>query len=85
MDGDVQLKIPKLRKSSSSPSVLERWRRIDPAPYVVMDGVSSRKVDDLVMALGVGAGISKSEASRICAQLDVPMNEFRTRNLSDRG
>lgn len=50
-----------------------------------MDGVSSRKVDDLVMALGVGAGISKSEASLICAQLDVPMNEFRTRNLSDRG
>ena len=85
--GDVELKIPKLRKGSFFPSVLERRRRIDQALYaVVMEayvhGVSTRKVDDLVMALGVGAGISKSEVSRICAQLDEEMNEFRSRSLS---
>ena len=48
-------------------------------------GVSTRKVDDLVMALGVDAGISKSEVSRICAQLDEKMNEFRSRPLSHLG
>ena len=88
--GDVELKIPKLRKGSFFPSVLERRRRIDQALYaVVMEayvhGVSTRKVDDLVMALGVGAGISKSEVSRICVQLDEEMNAFRTRPLSHLG
>ena len=63
--GDVELKIPKLRKGSFFPSVLERRRRIDQALYaVVMEayvhGVSTRKVDDLVAALGVDVGISKS-------------------------
>ena len=85
--GDVELKIPKLRKGSFFPSVLERRRRIDQALYaVVMEayvhGVSTRKVDDLVSALGVDAGISKSEVSRICAALDEQMNEFRSRPLS---
>ena len=85
--GDVELKIPKLRKGSFFPSVLERRRRIDQALYaVVMEayvhGVSTRKVDDLVSALGVDAGISKSEVSRICAALDEEMNEFRARSLS---
>ena len=85
--GDVELKIPKLRKGSFFPSVLERRRRIDQALYaVVMEayvhGVSTRKVDDLVAALGVDAGISKSEVSRICAALDEEMNAFRARNLS---
>ena len=49
-----------------------------------MHGVSTRKVDDLVGALGVDAGISKSEVSRICAALDVEMGEFRSRSLSHR-
>ena len=85
--GDVELKIPKLRKGSFFPSVLERRRRIDQALYaVVMEayvhGVSTRKVDDLVGALGVDAGISKSEVSRICAALDEEMTEFRSRPLS---
>ncbi len=88
--GDVGLKIPKLRKGSFFPSVLERRRRIDQALYaVVMEayvhGVSTRKVDDLVSALGVDAGISKSEVSRICAQLDEEMNAFRSRPLSHLG
>ena len=85
--GDVELKIPKLRKGSFFPSVLERRRRIDQALYaVVMEayvhGVSTRKVDDLVSALGSEAGISKSEVSRICAALDGEMNAFRTRPLA---
>jgi len=66
--GDVELKIPKLRQGSFFPSLLERRRRIDRALFaVVMEayvhGVSTRKVDDLVQALGVGSGISKSEVS----------------------
>jgi transposase-like protein len=73
--GDVDLKIPKLRKGTFFPSILERRRRIDRALFaVVMEayvhGVSTRKVDDLVSALGAASGISKSEVSRICAGLD---------------
>ncbi len=63
--GDVELKIPKLRRGSFFPSILERRRRIDRALFaVVMEayvhGVSTRKVDDLVAALGATSGISKS-------------------------
>ncbi|MBV9412862.1 MAG: IS256 family transposase [Acidimicrobiia bacterium] len=84
--GDVELAIPKLREGSFFPSLLERRRRIDRALYaVVMEayvhGVSTRKVDDLVNALGVGTGISKSEVSRICAGLDKELEEFRNRAL----
>lgn len=84
--GDVELKIPKLRKGSFLPSILERRRRIDRALFaVVMEayvhGVSTRKVDDLVAALGAGSGISKSEVSRICGGLDEEMAAFRTRPL----
>jgi hypothetical protein len=73
--GDVELAIPKLRQGSFFPSLLERHRRIDRALYaVVMEayvhGISTRKVDDLVKALGAASGISKSEVSRICAELD---------------
>ena len=46
-----------------------------------MHGVSTRKVDDLVAALGVSAGISKSEVSRICEGLDTEMAAFRARSL----
>ena len=84
--GDVQLQIPKLRKGRFFPAVLERRRRIDRALFaVVMEayvhGVSARKVDDLVQALGLQAGISKSEVSRICSELDVSLEAFRTRTL----
>ena len=80
--GDLELKIPKLREGSFFPSLLERRRRIDRALFaVVMEayvhGISTRKVDDLVQALGVGTGISKSEVSRICAQLDKDLDAFR--------
>ena len=84
--GDVELAIPKLRRGSFFPTVLERRRRIDRALYaVVMEayvhGVSTRKVDDLVGALGMASGISKSEVSRICAELDEAVGAFRTRPL----
>ena len=46
-----------------------------------MHGVSTRKVDDLVEALGAASGISKSEVSRICAELDREMEVFRTRRI----
>ena len=63
--GDVELKIPKLPKGTFFPSILEPRRRIDQALYAVVmeayvNGVSTRSVDDLVAALGVDSGISKS-------------------------
>ena len=84
--GDIELAIPKLRKGSFLPAVLEPRRRIDQALYaVVMEayvaGVSTRSVDDLVAALGVASGISRSEVSRICAGLDEIVTAFRTRRL----
>ena len=84
--GDIELRIPKLRKGSFFPAILEPRRRIDQALYaVVMEayvhGVSTRSVDDLVEAMGVDSGISKSEVSRICAGLDEIVGAFRTRRL----
>src|SRR6266508_1091628 len=84
--GDVELRIPKLRRGSFFPAVLERRRRIDRALFaVVMEayvhGVSTRNVDDLVAALGASSGISKSAVSRICAELDTTLEAFRPRTL----
>jgi putative transposase len=84
--GDIDLKIPKLRSGSFFPSLLDPRRRIDRALWaVVMEsyvhGVSTRKVDDLVAALGIDSGISKSQVSRICAELDTTVAEFRDRPL----
>jgi len=86
--GDLELRIPKLRQGSFYPSLLEPRRRIDRALWaVVMEsyvhGVSTRKVDDLVRALGIDAGISKSEVSRICAELDEQVAEFTGRPISE--
>jgi len=85
--GDLDLKIPKLRAGSFFPALLERRRRVDQALFaVVMEayvhGVSTRKVDDLVKALGADTGISKSEVSRICAGLDAEVAQFRDRTLA---
>ena len=84
--GDLSLKIPKLREGSYFPSILEPRRRIDQALYaIVMEayvlGVSTRSVDDLVAALGIDTGISRSQVSRICGELDVRVNAFRNRTL----
>lgn len=85
--GDVELAIPKLRSGSFFPSLLERRRRIDQALYAVImeayvHGVSTRNVDDLVAALGVDSGISKSQVSRICGGLDAEIARFRERTLT---
>jgi putative transposase len=85
--GDLELRIPKLRGGSFFPSLLERRRRVDQALFAVvmeayLHGVSTRKVDDLVRALGADSGISKSEVSRICADLDSEVSAFRDRSLA---
>lgn len=84
--GDLVVGIPKLRQGSFFPSLLEPRRRIDQALYAVVmeayvNGVSTRSVDDLVVAMGVDTGISKSEVSRICAGLDERVAAFRNRTL----
>ena len=86
--GDLELRIPKLRTGSFFPSLLERRRRVDQALFAVvmeayLHGVSTRKVDDLVKALGADTGISKSEVSRICADLDAEVGAFRDRSLAE--
>lgn len=86
--GDLELAIPKLRAGSFFPCLLERRRRVDQALFaVVMEayvtGTSVRKVDDLVKALGADTGISKSEVSRICADLDTEVAAFADRDLSE--
>jgi putative transposase len=86
--GDLELAIPKLRAGSFFPCLLERRRRVDQALFaVVMEayvtGTSVRKVDDLVKALGADSGISKSEVSRICADLDAEVAAFADRDLGE--
>ena len=85
--GELDLRIPRLRAGTFFPAMLERRRRIDQALFAVvmeahLHGVSTRKVDDLVKALGADTGISKSEVSRICAGLDAEVAQFRDRSLS---
>jgi transposase-like protein len=84
--GDVEVGIPKLRQGSFFPELLEPRRRIDRALWAVImtayiTGTSTRKVDDLVKALGCDSGISKSSVSRICAQIDADVAVLRTRRL----
>ncbi len=84
--GDVEIGIPKLRQGSFFPELLEPRRRIDKALWAVImtayiTGTSTRKVDDLVKALGCESGISKSTVSRICTQIDADVHVLRTRRL----
>ncbi len=79
---------PSCGPGRSSRSLLERRRRVDQALFAVimeayLHGVSTRKVDDLVKALGADTGISKSEVSRICADLDEEVGAFRDRSLAE--
>jgi len=83
--GTLELQIPKLRRGSYFPSLLEPRRRAERALLAVVEeayvhGVSTRRVDELVEALGL-TGLSKSEVSRICAELDQQMERFRNRPL----
>src|SRR3954470_13441333 len=84
--GDIELGIPKLRTGSFFPDLLEPRRRIDKALWAVImtayiTGTSTRKVDDLVKALGCDSGISKSTVSPICSQIDADVTVLRTRRL----
>ncbi len=83
--GTLDLRIPKLRQGSYLPAFLEPRRRSEQALLAVIqqayvEGVSTRRVEDLVQALGCD-GISKSEVSRICAALDTQVQAFRERPL----
>jgi transposase-like protein len=84
--GDLELRIPKLRSGSFFPSLLEPRRRAEKALLAVVqqayvEGVSTRKVDDLLVALGL-TGIDKSAVSRACRALDDVVEPFRQRPLS---
>ena len=83
--GEIPLRIPKLREGNFFPSLLEPRRRAEKALLAVVQaayvqGVSTRKVDDLLQALGL-TGIDKSKVSRICRELDVFVEAFRNRPL----
>lgn len=84
--GDLELGIPKLREGSFFPELLEPRRRIDKALWAVImrayiTGTSTRKVDQLVKALGCDTGISKSTVSRICKAIDDDVAVLRQRRL----
>jgi putative transposase len=83
--GTMELHIPKLREGSYFPSLLEPRRRSEKALLAVIqqayvEGVSTRRVDDLIKALGCD-GISSSQVSRICEQLDEVVESFLGRPL----
>ena len=78
--GTVELRIPKLRTGSYFPSVLEPRRMAEKALTAVIQeayiqGVSTRSVDDLVKAMGM-SGISKSQVSRLCEEIDEKVKAF---------
>ena len=83
--GSIELQIPKLRQGSYFPALLEPRRRAERALLAVVqqayvEGVSTRRVDDLVRSLGC-EGISKSQVSRICTELDGVVTSFLDRPL----
>ncbi|MGH8189115.1 MAG: IS256 family transposase [Steroidobacteraceae bacterium] len=83
--GSVDLKIPKLRKGSYFPGFLEPRRTAEKALAAVIQeayiqGVSTRSVDELVKAMGM-SGISKSQVSRLCAEIDERVNAFLNRPI----
>jgi len=83
--GTVELRIPKLRKGSYFPGFLEPRRIAEKALTAVVQeayvhGVSTRSVDDLVKAMGM-SGISKSQVSRLCEEIDEKVKAFLTRPI----
>jgi len=85
--GEIDLRIPKLRQGSYFPSLLEPRKRSEKALLSVVqqayiEGVSTRKVDDLVQALGL-SGMDKSKVSRICQELDEVVQRFRQRRFEE--
>ena len=83
--GTVELRIPKLRKGSYFPFFLEPRRLAEKALTAVVQeayiqGISTRSVDDLVQAMGM-SGISKSQVSRLCEEIDVRVKAFLERPI----
>ena len=84
--GTVELRVPRVRDGSFFPSLLEPRRRAERALAAVVQeayvqGVSTRRVDELVRALGL-EGVSKSQVSRVCQALDAEVERFRARRLA---
>lgn len=84
--GTIDLKVPRTREGSYFPSLLEPRRKAERALSAVVQeayvrGVSTRKVDELVQTLGM-SGISKSQVSRLCEELDAEVERFRQRPLT---
>ena len=85
--GTIGLRVPRVRDGSYFPSLLAPRTRAERALLAVVQeayvgGVSTRRVDDVVKALGL-EGVSKSQVSRICTELDAEVERFRTRPLPD--
>ena len=85
--GSVELRVPRVRDGSYFPALLAPRTRAERALVAVVQeasvaGVSTRRVDDLVKALGLD-GISKSQVSRLCADLDAEVERFRSRPLPE--
>ena len=83
--GSIELRVPRVRDGGYYPALLEPRRRGERALVAVVqeayvNGVSTRRVDDLVKALGIN-GVSKSQVSRLCQTLDAEVERFRTRKL----
>jgi len=83
--GTLDLKVPRVRDGSYFPSLLEPRKRVERALEAVLreayvQGVSTRRVDDLVKALGLD-GISRSKVSRLCEELDTEVERLRQREL----
>jgi putative transposase len=83
--GTVELRIPKLRKGSYFPGFLEPRRMAEKALTAVIQeayiqGISTRSVDDLVQAMG-GTGVSKSQVSRLCQEIDERVGAFLDRPI----
>ena len=83
--GTLQLKIPKLREGSFLPSLIEPRRRAEKALVAIVQeayisGVSTRKVEDLVQALGIES-MDKNRVSRLCEELDEHVQAWRNRPL----
>ena len=83
--GTVELRIPKLRRGSYFPGFLEPRRTAEKALTAVIQeayvqGISTRSVDDLVRAMGL-EGVSKSQVSRLCAEIDERVGDFLSRPI----
>jgi putative transposase len=84
--GSIDLRVPRVRDGGFFPNLLEQRKHAERALTEVVQeayvqGLSTRRVEGLVQALGMTV-ISKCQVSRLCAELDVEVERFRTRRLN---